>query len=157
MSGWIAAVVALLLHEAGHLTAAVCLGIPLRRLHLEPGGAAMTFDFSHAGYLAEAIVHASGPLFGIAAALLFCRMSPYLSGLSLTLSLVNLLPIRGLDGGGLLTSLLSLRFLPDTVWRITEAASGAALLVLWAAILWIELRVGPDLALLAFVLALFFR
>ena len=147
---------ALLLHEAGHLGAARLCGIPLRSCELRLTGAALTFDFSRSGYGREALVHLGGPLSGIASAasalLFFGGRAATFAGLSAVLSLVNLLPVEGLDGGGVLLCLLN-RFLPpDAAWRIGKTLSALGILALWTAVLWMELRVRANLSLLLFML-----
>lgn len=149
---------AMAIHEAGHILTARMLGISCRRFRTSWFGTVLTFDFSHTTYLREAAVHLSGALFGMASAvlariLLGGRADFYL-GASVVLSCVNLLPITGLDGGGVLQCVLSQFFLPDTVDRAARAVSFCAMLLLWTAVLWIELRVTPNFSLLLFTLAL---
>lgn len=148
---------ALLWHEAGHLAAAKLCGTPLRSFELRFPGAAFTFDFSRAGYLREAAVHFGGPAAGLlaawAAAAWFGGRASFFIGASLAAALVNLLPIEGFDGGGIVRCLLE-RFLPpDFAWRIGRAISVLAVLLLWAAVLWAELRLGANLSLLLFLTA----
>ncbi|MBE6616587.1 MAG: hypothetical protein E7627_01395 [Ruminococcaceae bacterium] len=150
--------VALILHECGHILAASIMSIPVRSVNICAIGAAITFDFSRVGYAKEAIVHFSGPLFGIVsgigAHLAFGESANYFAGVSVVLTALNLLPIRGFDGGGLLRCLLSLFFLPDTVWRICRGMSVISVLILWSGILWIELRAGVNLGLLIFIIGI---
>lgn len=147
---------ALLIHELGHLLAARALGIPLVRFRLAPVGGVMTFDFSGTAYLKEAAVHLSGPLAGLISGGIAAILSadPFFAGISVVLACVNLLPIRGLDGGGILRCVLSRFLFPDTVWRICGILSAAGVLLLWTAVLWIELRVTANLGLAAFAAAL---
>lgn len=156
----LSAALAILLHEMGHLLTAKCLGIPVRSVAFRLTGAALTFDFSHTTYLREALVHLGGPGAGIlsaaVASLLLGKRADFFAGLSLTLAAVNLLPVGGFDGGGLLRCLLSAVFLPDTVWRIGHLCSVTAVLVLWGAVLWIEMRMQANLSLLAFTLCVLF-
>ncbi len=151
---------AIFLHEMGHLLTAAWLGIPVRSIAFRMTGAALTFDFSHTSYGREALVHLGGAGAGVLSAalatLLFGERAYHFAGLSLSLAAVNLLPVSGFDGGGILRCLLSIFFLPDTVWRIGHLGSVTAVLLLWGVVLWIEMRVQPNLSLMAFTLCLLF-
>ena len=148
--------IALALHEAGHLALSRLIGVPLISFSAKPVGFSMKFDFSRVSYLGEAAVHLAGPVAGVigaVVALMIFRERGYtFFGISAVLSAVNLLPIAGFDGGGILFCILSSLFSPYTACRIFCILSGVSLLLLWAAVLWIELRVGANLSLLVFVL-----
>ena len=109
MNELIALAAALVIHELGHLLAAKILGIPLVRFRLNPMGGVMTFDFSRSAYEREAAVHFSGPAAGLISGVIGWRIlqDPFFTGISVVLACVNLLPIRGLDGGGILRCVLS--------------------------------------------------
>lgn len=149
---------AAVLHEAGHVLCAVLLRIPFSGLAFRPCGAVMTFDFSGTTYGRELCVHLAGPGTGILSAVcalsVFGGAAAYFAGLSVWLAVLNLLPIEGFDGGGVLSCLLAPFLSPEKVYRICRAASVAAILLLWGAVLWIELRVRAGTALLLFVLYL---
>ena len=107
---------ALFLHELGHLLTARGLGYRVRTMELWPFGAALRLD-AGAGSRGMASVALAGPLCGLVAAgmgLVFLRLLPgteevmepfFLSNLSL--SLVNLLPAEPLDGGRVLSACLA--------------------------------------------------
>ena len=107
---------ALLLHELGHLLTARGLGYRVRSLELWPFGAALCTDVG-TGSRGALPVALAGPLCGLAAAgmsLLTLRLLPQTAGvmepffgMNLTLSAVNLLPGAPLDGGRALAALLS--------------------------------------------------
>ena len=107
---------ALLLHETGHLLTARGLGYRVRSLELWPFGAALSVDLS-TGSRGALPVALSGPLCSMAAAamsLLLLRLLPQTEGvmepffcMNLSLAAVNLLPAEPLDGGRALASLLS--------------------------------------------------
>ena len=107
---------ALLLHESGHLLTARGLGYRVRSLELWPFGAALSVDLS-TGSRGALPVALAGPLCSMAAAamsLLLLRLLPQTEGvmepffcMNLSLAAVNLLPAEPLDGGRALASLLS--------------------------------------------------
>ena len=107
---------ALLLHETGHLLTARGLGYRVRSLELWPFGAALSMDLS-TGSRGALPVALAGPLCSMAAAamsLLLLRLLPRTEGvmepffcMNLSLAAVNLLPAEPLDGGRALASLLS--------------------------------------------------
>lgn len=140
----------------GHYLTAKACGVPCVSFGFRAGGAVLTFDFSHVGYAREGLVHAGGAFLGLLAAFAggsFVGARAYFFiGVTLVLSAVNLLPIEGMDGGAILKCVLSQFLLPDTVWRVQRIVSFAAVMFLWGAVLWIELRAAPNLSLLAFVL-----
>jgi len=149
---------AVFVHECGHLLTARLLGVPLRGFRLTPLGALMGFDFSHVPYWKEAVVHLAGAAFGMGAAMLSravlgSRADTFL-GISLCLSFVNLLPLEGLDGGGVLWALLSWHVDPAAVYRWSRAVSLLVLLLFWVAVVWIEMRIGTNLGLLLFAVGL---
>lgn len=118
----------------------------------------MDFNFSHASYWQEVLVHLAGAAFGMGAAILSrailgSRADTFL-GISLCLSFVNLLPMEGLDGGGALLALLSHLSDSDTAYKWTRTVSLLFFLLFWAAVVWIEIRVGTNLGLLLFAVGL---
>lgn len=156
---------ALLVHELGHLFTARGLGYRVSAWELWPFGAALETDMDTGGR-EPLFVALAGPLCGLGAAgmsLLFVRLLPVTAGVmepfflqNLTLSLVNLLPAEPLDGGRALAALLS-RVLPlRRARRLTAALGillGACLLALgvYGAIL----GVGSETALLFAAFLLF--
>ena len=103
------AVISAAVHELGHYAALAIFGAKPYLLRLELTGAAMYFDESRLSYGRELVAALAGPTAGLllAFAAAFCGAHT-LSGVSLILSVFNLLPIGGLDGGRVLSALLSM-------------------------------------------------
>ena len=154
--------VAALLHELGHIAAAWGWGVPLRGMRLDLFGARMELG-GRIPYRAELAVAAGGPLVSLlAASLAFplgrVRGGAYLfAAVSLGLGMLNLLPVRGLDGGRMLSCGLSLLLderAADLTLRLT---TGLALGSLWLLSVYCLLRLGETLTLFTFTLCLLLR
>ncbi|MBR6521227.1 MAG: site-2 protease family protein [Oscillospiraceae bacterium] len=150
------AVISAAVHELGHYTALCAFGARPYLLRLELTGAAMYFDESRLSYGREIIAALAGPAAGLVLTLGAAIMKAHaLAGVSLVLSLFNLLPIGGLDGGRILAAMLSMIMSPERarsicVWLTVICAavmlgggmclmlyyhSGAALIIAGAALL----------------------
>lgn len=161
--GEVAAVaLAAILHELGHVAVAWGWSIPIRSLRLDLFGARMELE-GLTGYAAELAVAAGGPLVSILGSALARPLGEVLTGaylfssVSLGLGLLNLLPVRGLDGGRILSCALSLTAgerVADVTLRIT---TGLALGGLWLMSVYALLRVGEALTLFTFALCLLIR
>ena len=76
---------------------------------------------------------------------------------SLTLSAVNLLPVKGLDGGVVTEHLLERLYIPEKAERISCILSGIFAVLLWLTALRIQLRVGTNISLLALSVCILMR
>lgn len=151
---------AILLHEGGHLLCALFLDWRRPSIHLSPAGISLCYTGIHPPWQ-EILVCLAGPVANFAAAtlcyfsmnfeigegrVLLCRtLLFYCMGLGM----VNLLPIQGMDGGGILSGLCTQLFLPDRAYRICRIGSILSVLLLWIVNLYIQLKIGFNLSLLA--------
>lgn len=145
-------VLAVLIHEGGHILAARMVKAPLTSLSVGIYGFSMAFDFTALSYGKECFVLLAGSGLGLITAGLaagFSKSMAYFSAASVVMAVINLLPIRGLDGGEALSCILSLFFLPDRTHGIMKAVSWSAAILFWIASVWIQLRIRPNLSLLA--------
>ncbi len=118
-------------HELGHVAALRLLGCRIRELRLEVGGFCITYDAAP-DRGAEALAAAAGPLAGFLYAMAAAHLGPdgaLSAGISLLLSLINLIPAPPLDGGRIAAALLSKK-----AAAVLAAFSAAALTAagLWA-------------------------
>lgn len=112
------------LHELGHWAAIVLLGGRVRSLHLTAVGAEMELDpCCPLSYGREAAAALAGPAVNLLLAWGSIQTGRYLfAGLNLCFGLLNLLPIRPLDGGRALFCVLAARW-PVFAERTVAAAS----------------------------------
>lgn len=98
-----------MLHEFGHFVAALGVGSGVCSLRLNAAGAEMELDPNvQLSYAKDAILAFLGPAVNLAAAWFAVRLGCNLfAGLNLCFGLLNLLPVRPLDGGRILVDVLS--------------------------------------------------
>ncbi len=159
---------AVALHEGGHLLVARMRGIPIDGLTLGLGGAQIRVPGT-LSYRDEFFLAAGGPLAGLLAfAFLFPwaygRTSPFfarfllpLSSFSLVLSLLNLLPIRDLDGGRMLRSVCASLFGDAAAEGVLRVCSLTLVLLLWLFSSYLLLRDRSGLSIFLFSCLLFTR
>lgn len=154
----------ILVHGLGHSLAAACVGIRFRRVRLTATGFRLMTPQAYPSYRAEAITALGGPLANILSAVLVPHLLPSYTAfvsLSLYLGLLNLLPLRGFDGGTILSCVLCARhppipsLLPGSAERVISAVSALVLFLLWMVSVYLLLRRGSALSLYAFCLQLF--
>ena len=151
---------AVLLHESGHLLCALFLNWKRPTVHLSPAGIALCYAGVHPPWQ-EMLVCLAGPAANFVAAAICCWSMLFEIGegrvllcrtllfYCMGLGIVNLLPIQGMDGGGILSGLCTQLFLPDRAYRICRAGSVLSVLLLWAVNLYIQMKIGFNLSLFA--------
>ncbi len=92
-SAVIALLLAVLLHECGHVAAAYCLGMRLEKIGIS--WRKLYVRISPGSPQREALVALAGPLVNL---LLAAGSTGYFRRMNLILGLLNLLPLRGFDG-----------------------------------------------------------
>jgi Zn-dependent protease len=149
------------IHEFGHVAAARLLRIDLSGLKLDVLGARLSTKGRLCSYPAMVALCLAGPLINLlcfALTLPFCNHASLIYEFclsSLSLCLMNLIPIEGFDGGRMIHGILSV-FLPIvTVDRICAFLSFCSLLCMWMLSVWLLLRTGSSLTLFVFSCYLF--
>lgn len=137
-------VLASMMHESGHLLMMLALGNPPERCTLGAFGMRLEMGQQRlAGYRNNIVISLAGPAVNAVSAMFLWRIGcPRAAAVHLTLCGLNLLPASALDGGQILTAVLSLRLEPRRVQRIVRGVSAAVLLPLAAAAGWLFLSGG---------------
>ena len=153
----LAALAAAFIHELAHIAVARAVGVELSRLRLDIFGASLMMSGELSSYKKEAAVAIAGPLSNL---LLFALLLPFSSeeneylalfmGASLFLGLLNLLPIKDLDGGRVLFCTLASRFSLDTVQTVLSVLSFLTIFSLWSLSVYLILRYDGGFGLLVF-------
>lgn len=154
-----AALSSVLLHESGHMTAALLCRRHITKITLMPVGINMEFT-APASYREELLIAAAGPVMNLlytGAAILW--MAPAganaVATFSMTLAILNFLPIRTLDGGRIAEALLSLCFGERTAERVMYGMTCVCLSVMWVLSLYVFFYSGVNFTLLLFCAYLF--
>ena len=163
-----AALTAALLHELGHIAVIRACGMRLTSLTVLPYGLEMTTDRRPCSFFEDIAVNASGcavnlllfPLLHTLGAVIPGDWGYFfllLSASSLTLGILNALPISTLDGGCALEALLSIVLAPHTAYRAVRAISFVFLILLWIAATYVFMFSGYNYSLFAMAVWLFVR
>ncbi|MBE6570186.1 MAG: hypothetical protein E7658_08235 [Ruminococcaceae bacterium] len=142
---------AVCIHEGGHLLAAWLCGAKCRSFRLGITGLSLDFDCGGLSYGRECLIQLAGSCFGMLSvwiAACFGERTAYYCVCALCLNIVNLLPITGLDGGGILSSLLHMCLEDGAAVRICRGVSLLTAVFLWVCALWISLRTEGNLTVL---------
>ena len=129
------------LHESGHMLAAILLGIPLRSLDIGTFGASLKVRGSLISYPKEFLLCAAGPamnfLSAIAAAAFsewrgyYSECGEFFIAVSLMLGILNLIPAEGFDGGRMLSVVISSLFGPRVSARLLSLTTFSSIVILW--------------------------
>ncbi|WMJ84773.1 site-2 protease family protein [Oscillospiraceae bacterium LTW-04] len=126
---------AALVHEAGHWIALVATNNGVLQLRLRGCCAHIVPYYRRLpGLRQELLILAAGPLAGVLFALILKPLAPRFAKISLLLSIFNLLPVRGLDGGSMLRLLYAAVFNTEKMQVPNAIGALVAVLVLVAGI-----------------------
>lgn len=145
-----------LIHELGHYFAALTVGARVKAFILYPFGAEMKLTVLRS-YKNDIIISLFGPLINIFAALIghFLGLGSFFVLYNLTLAFLNLLPIKHLDGGSILSALLLTQLDPNHTEKIVTSVSFLLLIVLWVLSVYIFMMKGGSPSLFFIAVTLF--
>ena len=153
---------AALLHELAHYAVLRLCGVRTARFTLTGLGASLYVPELHRlSYGAELLSAAAGPLMnlllGVLRSLPGREALPLVAGAQMVLGVLNLLPVRPMDGGRILWLATAYLTEPYTADRVAAAVGLAASSALLALCLWLVLTTGSGLFLLLGALWLAYR
>lgn len=156
----LAAMLAAIFHELGHIAVARLCKIPLGELKLGIFGASLSAKPLLCSYKSEIILAGAGPLVNLISALL---LSPLYGNdffalfitASLFLGILNLLPIYEFDGGRILYCIIAYHHSQELARRVIFALSFFLIFGLWTLSIYLLLRLASSLSLFIFSLSLF--
>ncbi len=148
---------AALIHEAGHWIALMATKNGVLQLRLTGCCAHIVPYYRRLpGLRQELLILAAGPLAGILLALILKPFAPRLAKISLLLSIFNLLPVRGLDGGSILRLIYAAAFNTEKVIVPNLIGGIVAILTLVAGMLSLGEK-QPNIPLLGLAAFLIFK
>ena len=161
----LSAILSIVIHECGHIFAAKLLKINMRECRIDIFGASLTPSSSDYSYKKEILLCLGGPSINIISAVLSAMFRPDISNnsityfifASITLALLNMLPIKGFDGGRILFSTLCLALDITKAERIIAVASFMAIFLLWIISVYFLMIASSNLSLFVFSISLFFK
>lgn len=158
----LAAIIAAILHELGHITVGHLRNAPLSELKLGIFGASLSTSREISSYKDEITVALAGPAVNF---ILTAFMLPFRSQLgdfgqmllasSLFLGLLNLLPISDFDGGRALFCFIAMKGSLSCAQRVLKISSFLFVFALWSLSVYLILRLGASLSLFVFSASLF--
>ena len=157
-------VLAIAVHETGHILGSWLMRAPFSSFRLAPSEARLNLGNGFLSYGKECFICLSGPLGNGISAWVAMRFGATLLGndslsffatVSLSLALLNLLPISSFDGGRMLFCVLSSVTDPQKATKVCFAVSFLFLFSLWCISVYALVRTSESLSLFLFSAALF--
>ncbi len=146
-----------LLHELGHYFAArICRATPTR-IVIYPFGADIALPSGLRSYKSDIFIALSGPTLNLILLVLgiILSLGEFFCACNLALAFINLLPIRGLDGGTILHNALLSFLMPKTAERVLLGVTFIVLFFLYLFSVYFLFSGIGDPSLFVIVCALF--
>lgn len=147
----------LIIHEAGHMIAALLCGAPVHGIRTRVGGLSLLCRADALSYPRAAIVYAGGAAANLLTAAVFYRSGTF-AAFSVGAAVFNLLPLPGSDGVNIISALLSCSRSahddPGHAERIVRAISDAAVFAFWGLAVYISITGRGGMTLLLFAVGL---
>lgn len=159
----LASLLAVIVHELGHIIASKLCGIQMRECNIGIYGAGLTPYSTSYSYKEEIILCICGPLINIISAVALIPVYGviqypivlYFILSSFILAALNLLPIKDFDGGRILYSILCLIKEPVFAEKAILFVSFVLIILLWLISVYLLLISGANLSLFIFSISLF--
>lgn len=151
---------ALAVHELGHIFAILIVGERISDIAVSPFGLSIKRSGRLCSYRLELIVYLSGPMTNILLALIFSMVKNNICEAfveqNLIFGILNMLPIKTLDGGSALRSVLLMLFSEKVAATAVDLLSAATVFIIWFCSIWCLLYIGGGLSPFLFSCWLFF-
>lgn len=150
---------AISVHELGHVLFSHLLSCELTKIKAEGGGLRLLGQKTHLSYVNEALVAFGGPLFNLISAVTSHILvgNGYFVQVSLSLALLNLLPISSFDGSKILGT-VAYQIFP---WRVAEnicaVMSFLSLFLIWCTSIYILIKSGRNIIPFLFSAVIFIK
>lgn len=151
---------AIAVHEFGHILAILIIGERITDISVSPFGLSIKRSGRLCSYKFELIVYLSGPITNILLAMIFSRVKNNIceafAEQNLIFGVLNMLPIKSLDGGSALRSALLMIFSEKVAATAVDLLSAATVFIIWICSIWCLLYIGGGLSPFLFSCWLFF-
>lgn len=150
---------AMALHECGHLTALKLCGVRDVGMTLSGFGAEICYHTAVTGTWCRVMIALGGVILNLLSGvvlLFFWKnfLCLYMAVASFVLAFLNLLPVKGLDGGTALEEILTRYTEPDAVYAVMRCTSMVCVTLLGALSIWVLTVSEFNFSLLLFTLYL---
>ena len=160
-----ASFLAIFIHEVGHIILAKLFNIEFSECSIGIFGAGLMPRHTHYSYKDEILLAAGGPLINICSAIV---VLPFLSVFyndfliyfilsSVALALFNIMPIKDLDGGRILYSIICIVKNERIATFLVSLLSFLTLFLLWVFSVYFLLIASSNLSLFIFSVSIFFK
>lgn len=147
-------------HELGHICTILILGERITDMSVSPFGLSIKRSGRLCSYKLELIIYLSGPISNILFALIFSEIKNSVCEAfveqNLIFGILNLLPIKTLDGGSALRAALLIIPPEKVAATAVDLLSAATVCIIWICSIWCLLYIGGGLSPFLFSCWLFF-
>lgn len=143
-----------LLHETGHFAAMLALGVRVEKITVLPLGIDMKRQEKYISYPRQMLIDLAGITVNLIMFFVF-RGCEFFAYTNLLYALINLLPVKGLDGGNALEALLLFLCSYDRAHRILRGVSLVFLILLWMLGVYILFILNGNISIFALSVFLF--